>query len=314
MGYIFGPVSSSRLGRSLGIDLIPRKVCSFDCVYCECGPTLGRLIDQRHPFVDIRELMRELELYFLEAPLHFDTITITGCGEPTLELHLGRILTELHKRTSIPIAVLTNASLIDREDVQSDLAQADRVLPSLDAVDQELFQKIDRPHPEVSVSKIIDGMTKFRGRFPDVQFWLEVMMVRGFNNSREHLVELKKVVRRINPHRLDVVTVTRPPAYENIEAVSDVELVEIKKFLWGKEENVSHEKLHEVSSFMNEQRILETLYRRPCTFLELLHMCQWNERELREKLDLWIVQGKVKSLCYQGRRFFQDMGKINYGV
>ncbi|MEJ2690604.1 MAG: radical SAM protein, partial [Deltaproteobacteria bacterium] len=162
MKYLFGPVNSRRLGRSLGIDLIPSKICSFDCIYCEVGAK--RLITaERKEYAPLAALLAEVDSYLAQpggADL-FDMLTITASGEPTLHTGIGRLIEELRKRSAKPVAVLTNGSLLSDREVRHDLAEADLVIPSLDAARDESYRKVNRPHPDFPIARLIEGLVRF---------------------------------------------------------------------------------------------------------------------------------------------------------
>ena len=151
MATIFGPVPSRRLGRSLGIDVIPPKTCSYDCVYCESGPTT-HLTVKRQAFVDPDQVIRDLLAYFQEYPDSADVLTFSSAGEPTLYEPLGELIREVKRHLrSLPLVVLTNGSLLWDAKVREALSAADRVVPSLDAVTKEVFQSLNRPHPSLDL-------------------------------------------------------------------------------------------------------------------------------------------------------------------
>jgi wyosine [tRNA(Phe)-imidazoG37] synthetase (radical SAM superfamily) len=212
MTHIFGPVVSRRLGASLGLDIIPLKVCSFDCVYCECGPTTLKTAERR-PYVTAEAVVSELKSYLKDHPGKLDYITFSGSGEPTLNSELGRMITEIRKLTPVPVAVLTNSSLIHRPDVVADLKLADLVVPSLDAVSDRNFRVIDRPLAGAGPGEIVEALVRFRDAYPG-KIWLEILLIDGHNTSDEEALLFKKAVERIRPDRLQLNTVDRPPIFD----------------------------------------------------------------------------------------------------
>jgi wyosine [tRNA(Phe)-imidazoG37] synthetase (radical SAM superfamily) len=162
--YIFGPVPSRRLGRSLGVDLVPYKTCTFDCIYCDLGRTTHKTVS-RQSYVPPEEIQGELELYLSVLDKKPDYITLSGSGEPTLNTNVGEIIRKIKKITSTPAAVLTNGSLLSMDGVREDLSEADVVLPSLDAITPALFEYINRPHPSLGIEDIISGLIQFRKQY-----------------------------------------------------------------------------------------------------------------------------------------------------
>ncbi len=206
--YTYGPVPSRRLGRSLGVSPIPPKTCSYSCVYCQLGRT-DRLTPQRASFFPKEDIFSEIKDQLASSEVDF--ITFVGDGEPTLSADLGWLIQMCKKHSSKPIAVITNGSLLHRQDVRSDLREADVVLPTLDAGNEEIFKRINRPHGEISFDTMLQGQVDFRREF-NGQIWLEVMLVHGLNDTEEALKDISKAVKQINPDRIYITTPIRPPA------------------------------------------------------------------------------------------------------
>jgi wyosine [tRNA(Phe)-imidazoG37] synthetase (radical SAM superfamily) len=207
---VFGPRHSRRLGRSLAVDVIHLKTSSLDCVYCELGRT-DRLTLQRREYVKVDVILEELQAALGKQHNGIDHITLSASGEPTLNSKLGEIIKQIKDMTTIPVAVLTNGVLLFREDVRRDLLQADIVLPSLDAVSDHVFERINRPHGRLDIEEIINGLVAFRKEFTG-QIWLEILLVKGINDATEELALLKTVTEWIRPDIIHLNTVARPPA------------------------------------------------------------------------------------------------------
>ena len=190
--YIFGPVPSRRLGRSLGVDLVPYKTCTFDCIYCDLGRTTHKTTF-RQPFVSPEEIQKELELTLSVLDKKPDFITLSGSGEPTLNSNIGEIIRGVKEITSIPVAVLTNSSLLTLEEVRKDLLEADLVLPSLDAITPSLFEYINRPHSSLRIEEILSGLIQFRKQYRG-QIWLEILFCRGVNDGKDEIEKLKEAI------------------------------------------------------------------------------------------------------------------------
>ncbi len=211
MNTIFGPVNSRRLGRSLGVDLLPPKICNLNCIYCEVGPTT-RLTCQRAEYVPVAEILEEVGRFCRDrdALERVDVVTVTASGEPTLHSGFGAILQGIRARCGKPVAVLTNGTTLDDPEVRRELAQADIVIPSLDAALAESFRKIDRPAPCLELEKIIAGLISFSREYAG-KLWLEILLVKGINDTPAEIDALLAVTRQMRLDRIQLNTVARPP-------------------------------------------------------------------------------------------------------
>jgi wyosine [tRNA(Phe)-imidazoG37] synthetase (radical SAM superfamily) len=235
MKYIYGPVNSRRLGSSLGISLTPHKVCNFDCLYCQLGKTPQKFLERKEYF-KIDEIIAEVNSWMtnnLEAAQALNFITLSGSGEPTLNSGIGSLIDSLKKIIKVPIAVITNSSLLGDSSVRRQLLGADLIVPSLDAVTEDAFQKIDRPGPGIKLEEIIEGLVSLRREFRG-KIWLEVMLVKGLNDNLAHSRRLKETIERINPDRVQLNSPVRYTAQEGIEAVDAKHLQKIKELLGDK--------------------------------------------------------------------------------
>ncbi len=229
--HIFGPINSRRLGTSLGIDAIYFKVCSFDCLYCEVGITNIKTIERKE-WVKKDDIIAELKDYLAKNDKKLDYITFSGSGEPTLNSKIGEIIDEIKKITNTKVAVLTNSSLIYDKNVQNELLKADLVVPSLDAVTETLFHKIDLPHKDIKIENIINGLIEFRKIYTG-QIWLEVLVLKGFNDTEEEFNKIADCVKLIKPDKVQINNLDRKPSYD-IAKKADFETVEkLKKILSG---------------------------------------------------------------------------------
>jgi len=200
--FVYGPVPSRRLGHSLGVDILPFKTCSLDCVYCQLGST-GKTTNRRRAYFSPRDVLAQIRAV-LDSGQRVDHITFSGSGEPTLNANLGRIIRGLKKITNVPVAVLTNGTLLTRKDVRGDLLAADVVAPSLDAVPARLFRAVNRPHPSLDAGRVVKGLARFRREFRG-QIWLEIMLVKGVNDTPDHIRDLRTAVAAIRPDRLQLL-------------------------------------------------------------------------------------------------------------
>ncbi|MBU1113347.1 MAG: radical SAM protein [Candidatus Omnitrophica bacterium] len=209
MGYFYGPVASRRLGKSLGLDLFSEKTCSFDCVYCQLGRSKTRY-SQRVSRVNLIKLKKELAQIISKKP-RIDFITFSGSGEPTLHENLDQIIKAIKKVSGnkYRLCLITNSSLLYRKKVREELKGFDLIVPSLDAVDAKTFRKINHPLKGVSLTKIIQGLIKLRKEFKG-EIWLEVMLVRGINDSLSQAKKLKKIIAKIKPDKVQLNLPVRP--------------------------------------------------------------------------------------------------------
>lgn len=303
MQHVFGPVPSRRLGFSLGVDIIPAKYCTYDCIYCQVGKTTNREIDRRSffdPQVIINEIMDKTSKI---GPVDF--ITFSGSGEPTLNADLGMLIRELKKNTAIPVAVITNGSLLYLEEVRKDIIEADVVLPSLDAVSEDTFRCINRPHTALTVEKVISGIKSFRKEYSR-EIWLEIMLIRNINDDTVELERMKKIVSSIGAERVQLNTVTRPPSEESTGRLQDRELARICKLFGPACEIIcSFEKTAEIPSQAEwTDIILETLKRRPLNLEDIVNTTNLSHFQAKGRLRDMEEQGLIKSYLFEGNTFY----------
>lgn len=224
MSIVFGPIPSRRLGRSLGVNNIPPKICSYACVYCQIGNTNSMSIS-RNEFYSTYDIVNEISERVKQLQStgeKIDYISYVPDGEPTLDLNLGKEI-DLLKPLGVKIAVITNSSLLWDEDVRKDLMNADWVSVKIDAVDEELWHKIDRPNGKLELSKIIDGIKKFATDYKG-KLVTETMLVRGINDNVNSLQKTAELIKKINPQTAYILVPTRPPAEEFVEPPSEENL------------------------------------------------------------------------------------------
>lgn len=305
--YLFGPVPSRRLGMSLSVDLVPKKVCTLNCVYCEVGKTT-KLTLERKDYIKKEALLEELEHYFQHQP-DPDYITFSGSGEPTLNIHIGDILQYIKsKRPHIPIAVLTNGTLLYDKEVRDAILDAAVVLPSLDAATEKVFRRINRPFKALSLEKCIQGLIDFRKEFKG-QIWLEVFILPDYNDTAEVLSALKKAIQKIKPDSVQLNTLDRPGTVANLKAATPQQLQYIADFwqLENVEIITSLQQRRSIASFNDdiETAILSTLTRRPCTLNDLTDILGLHINEINKYLHVLESEGKIETtpqergVCYQ---------------
>lgn len=229
MRYLYGPLRSRRLGLSLGITLTPYKICSFDCIYCQLGKTT-KLTAKRKEYIKISEIIRELKQYLKSSPKKIDYITFSGFGEPTLNIKFGRLIIEIKKITTIPICVITNSSTISNKNIRRQLKYVDLIVPSLDAIDKETFTRIDKPVAGINIKRIIDGLIALRHEFKG-KIWLEVMLVKGLNDSLGYARQIKKIIDKIRPDAIQLNSPIRKPKDSIAKLVPLSRLKQIQKIL-----------------------------------------------------------------------------------
>lgn len=206
---IFGPINSRRFGSSLGIDLSPAlKQCNFDCLYCELAPSTTT--DEQKTVVEVSTIINELKEHLND---HIDVITITANGEPTLYPHLDELINELNKiKNTTQTLILTNSATLVDEKVFNSLLKLDQVKLSLDAVTDNVFKRIDRPHAGIQIEKIVEKVIEFSHIFKGKLF-IEILFVHGLNDTKEEIEKLNDVLLKMNVTRVDLGTIDRPPAY-----------------------------------------------------------------------------------------------------
>jgi wyosine [tRNA(Phe)-imidazoG37] synthetase (radical SAM superfamily) len=305
--YIFGPVPSRRLGRSLGIDLIPYKTCSFDCIYCDLGRTTHKT-KSRQSYAALEEIQGELEIYLAALEKNPDYITLSGSGEPTLNANLGEIIQKIKEITSTPVAVLTNSSLLPSKEVRRDLSEADIVLPSLDAITPALFEYINRPHASLRIDEIISGLIQFRKQYRG-QIWLEILFCRGVNDGREEIEKFKEVIEKIQPDRVQLNTPVRPPAEDFAFPLTSSQLEEIRERLGDKAEIISEfaAPLGEELNSVKDTEILNLIKRRPCTTEDISRALGLHLNEVVKYLERFMKEGVVHYRMYEHRCYYESV-------
>ena len=210
---VFGPLNSRRLGISLGVNLIPFKTCSLDCVYCEAGATTDLTL-RREPFYSCEQVIAELSEFLKNKP-KLDFITFSGLGEPTLNSDIGKIIKKIKSDWSeYKLCLITNSTALEDE-----LLLCDLIMPSLDAVSDEVFQKINRPHTALKPNEMIESLIKFRQKFKN-QMWLEIFFLEGVNDTESELALLKTACEKINPDKIQINSLDRPGVVNWVKKVS----------------------------------------------------------------------------------------------
>ncbi|MDY7002089.1 MAG: radical SAM protein [Thermodesulfobacteriota bacterium] len=303
--YVFGPVDSSRLGLSLGLDLLFDKICSFDCIYCEVGRT-KILTCERKPYVPTNDLLRELKAWKNKMRQVPDYVTLGGRGEPCLNSGLGEILAGVKEIfPDTPTAVLTNSSLLFEPQVREELSLADAVLPSLDTLVPDEFKRLNRPHQGIDVETLRSGLLKFRSGYGG-RLFLEVLLVAGINDTKENLSRLREFCLELKPDRVDVVTMTRPGAFAKAKPVGQDTLRRWRKALSqgpvfgraGPEVPRKERRKGGEASYVEPEALRDmienSVSRRPQTAQMLAQALAAPLEEVQAALDDLAGQGKIK--------------------
>jgi wyosine [tRNA(Phe)-imidazoG37] synthetase (radical SAM superfamily) len=295
MGHIFGPVPSRRLGLSLGVDVVPFKTCSYDCVYCQLGKTTQKTHNRRE-YVSSEAILDELQQR-LASGVKADFITFSGSGEPTLNIGLGDMIRKVKGMTQIPVAVLTNGSLLWQRELREELALCDLVVPSLDAGSVEVFERINRPCEQVSFEMMLDGLESFVRGF-EGRVWLEIMLIKGVHTELE-LENIRRILSRLDVEKVQLNTVVRPPAEVGTQALALEELEDMASFLGEGVEIVAPFQDREVEGCQYphlDLAILELLARRPCTIGDISNALGVHRNEVVKFIGHLATVGKINAV------------------
>jgi len=301
MPCIFGPVPSRRLGRSLGVDLVPFKTCSYDCIYCQLGCTTHKTVERRE-WVPLDEVLAELPAKLAAKP---DYITLSGSGEPTLYSRMDELIDGIRSLTDVPVAVLTNGSLLWQDEVRRQLRDAQLVVPSLDAGSEGVFQAVNRPHKSLSFEQMLDGLIRFRAEYTG-QYWLEVFMLAGHTAVDDEARRIVECVRRIQPDRVQLNTATRPTAEDYAEMVDRAKMDELaEQFDPPAEVIADYRGVHAQSDFqVGGQAVLEMIQRRPCTLVDIASGLGMHRNEVIKYIEELDSQGVLAKHTSHGRVFY----------
>ena len=298
------------MGRSLGIDLVPLKTCTYDCLYCQLGRTTNKTVDRKE-YVSVDAVMEELKRE-LAAGVPPDAITLSGSGEPTLHDAIGDLIENIKSLTNIPLTVLTNGSLLWMDDVQDALMPADLVLPSLDAGDEYTFRYVNRPHENISLERVVSGIAAFTRRFLG-EVWLEVFLLAGVTGITSEARKIAALAKHIGPSRVQLNTVSRPPAEEFAHPLAADRMRDLKHLFPRRTELIGGASIRGVPipAFRDPgvEEILDLLGRRPCTVLDLATGLRIPAPEALKHLDALIAAGAVTTVVLGERRFYLLAGQ-----
>ncbi len=305
--HLFGPVPSRRLGISLGVDLVPHKVCSLNCVYCEVGRTTNLTIE-REEYIPLNDILAELKNYLNQKP-DLDYITFSGAGEPLLHSGIGKVISFIKEDyPQYKLALLTNSTLLYDENVRKEILGIDLLLPSLDAVSEKVFKKLNRPNSKLDNNKIIDGLIKFKKVFKG-KIWLEIFVIPGLNDTQEELELLKRTITDIAPDQVQLNTLDRPGTESWIEPITKNRMEEIAEFFKPLPVEIiaKFQSRHKIRSYQKdvEQQIIETIKRRPCTDKDLSEMLGIHINEINKYLSELLHEGSISSQQLERGTFFR---------
>ncbi len=307
--FIFGPVPSRRLGMSLGVDLVPQKVCSLDCVYCEVGTTT-KLTTDRMEYVPYAKVVKELTEYLANNPPP-DYITFSGYGEPLLNSRIGDVLTFIKENyPQLKVAILTNGTLLSDKNVRAEIMQADLVLPSVDAASDKVFKMLNRPEKHLKVEKHLQGLIDFSKEFKG-DIWLEVFILPGYNDNSNEIFELKKAIHEIQPSLVQLNTLDRPGAIEGLYPATKEQLEYIKSKLDFENTIIvaSAQSRTQNKAYRDDKEsfILETISRRPCTIHDLRDIMGLHINEINKYLDILEAEGKITTEFGERGMFYRTI-------
>lgn len=301
--YIFGPVPSRRLGKSLGISPIPRKTCNYSCIYCQLGRT-DKMTGERKEFFPLKDIINEFKEYLKES-FDFDVVTIVGEGEPTLYSKLGELIKEVKKITDKPVAVITNGALLSSKEVRDELMNADIVLPSIDGYNEETAKKIDRPLGTIHFKDELEGLIEFSKEYKG-QLLLEIMLISGINCDKNSIGHFKEILKKIKYDKVYLNTPVRPPAESFVKVVSQEEM----KYAVEKLGGISIDMLSS-GEFFSEiedsyEAILNIIRRHPMNQFEINSFLNSRKEKLGynifEKLE---SDEKINCILYKGIKTYR---------
>lgn len=307
MKCVYGPVPSRRLGRSLGIDPIPSKTCNYQCIYCQLGKTTN-FTNKRRNYYPKNKIISEMRKAINQNKNNFDYITFVGSGEPTLYKDLGDLILKAKDFSNKPICVITNGSLLCEREVRDALMLADIILPSLDAGDEKSFIKINRPHPSIKFNRVLQGFIDFKKNF-DGKFWIEIMIMKDINDSKEELMKIKEQIDLIEPDRIDINVPIRPPMEHWVE-IPNPTIIVILNEIFSDYNNINFPEIGKFSIYSSnfEREFLAIIERHPMRqeqILETFLSENFDRNQIFSSLSSLEKQKKIKKAIYNDQIFWK---------
>jgi wyosine [tRNA(Phe)-imidazoG37] synthetase (radical SAM superfamily) len=305
MSHIFGPVPTRRLGLSLGVDLIPSKTCTYNCIYCEVGRTTCHTMDV-DSFIPLDEIAKELDIALEKN--RPDTITLAGSGEPTLNSSIDEIIKVIRKKTDTKIALLTNGSLLWKEDVLRKVLSVDIILPTLSTVFDETFTAIHRPCSGLNTTTLIKGLRDLKKSYRGAIF-LEVILLSGLNDSDKEIEGLNQVITEISPDKIQLNTVIRPPFDKRAKPVNALRMDQIRNFFGGRAEIVAYAH-HEKNTVKHDSgwvSVVEMARRRPVRLSDIATALHSSTEDTESLVKELLLKGKIVEQEHEGETFYAAM-------
>jgi len=303
----YGPVLSRRFGYSLGIDLVPFKICTYDCIYCQLGPTTFKTA-KRSDYLNLGpEIFKRLLEERIENSNRIDYVTFSGSGEPTLNSRIKEYIDSAKHLSDIPVLLLTGGGLLSSKSVIDDIKEADVIKVSLDAPNERLFKKINRPSKEISFKKILKGLENI-GRYFKGQVWIEIMLLKGINDSNETITEFAKVIDDYGGsfEKIHINTPTRYPGTRDLKIPDSGKLEELRKLLGSKASIIKDIKIEKIKKerSANEEEILKLLKIRPSSVTGITSSLDLNRNEVAKLLDFLLKKKKIKVDIKDNRKLY----------
>ncbi len=307
--YIFGPVPSRRLGNSLGINPIPLKTCNYSCVYCQLGKT-SDLKNEIKEYFPLEDIEAELLEFFQNVRNLPDYITIVGEGEPLLYSKLGKLINFIKSNFLSPVALITNGSLLYLDSARKAVKEVDVILPTVDTVIPETFKKINRPHKEIKLENVLEGLLKARKEIKG-EFWAEVMLVKGLNDSEEEIKALSEYFKELNPHRIFINIPVRPPADSWVKAPDISAFHLIEKYIPEAEFiNFSESGMIDPAAYDSLKELIVSVSRRHPISLELLKKSvNESDKKIEKEIKELEKEGKIKLIKHGTKTFIRGISE-----
>ncbi|TFG02821.1 MAG: radical SAM protein [Promethearchaeota archaeon] len=307
MTYVYGPVPSRRLGRSIGVDPLPPKTCNYQCIYCQLGKTT-HFTNKRANFYPLEDIITDMQTTINNNRNKFDYVTFVGSGEPTLYKDIGILIQKAKEFTDKRICVITNGSLLNNKEVSNDLMNSDVVMPSLDAGNEEDFIKINRPHPQIKYQSMVQGLIDFNKKY-NGYFWLEVMLMKDINDSREKLLEIKQKINLIQPDRVDINVPIRPPTEDWVEIPNDIVYERIREIFEDYSNiNFPEKGIFEHSHGDFERELLRIITRHPMREKQIIKTfsnLNLDKKTILEKLTILESKNVILKKIYNNQIFWR---------